>query len=170
MTTGVWCAQRTDVPTAAKPCASRPSPQYSLRVLVVDDTPLNQQLIVALLERFGCHTAVAPNGREALAELRRQPYDLVLMDVQMPEMNGLEASRRIRQKWPEEARPRVIALTANIIPDEKESCLEAGMDDYLAKPVRVKELQEALRHTHDWHIRRAGHSGGAAASGDAGSE
>ena len=157
MMTAIWCAPAIGMPAAAQPCEPTPSPQYPLRVLVVDDTPLNQQLIVALLERFGCRTAVAGNGREALAALRHQPCDLVLMDVQMPEMNGLEATRRIRQEWPDAAQPRVIALTANVIVDEKETCLAAGMDDYLAKPVRVKELQEVLRLARDWHAHRVGH-------------
>jgi CheY-like chemotaxis protein len=87
---------------------------------------------------------VAGNGLEALAALRRQRYDVVLMDVQMPEMDGLEAARRIRREWPGADRPRVIALTANAMQEDRELCREAGMDDYLAKPVRGPQLQEAL--------------------------
>jgi len=84
---------------------------------------------------------------EVLEALHRQPYDVVLMDVQMPEMDGLEAARRICQEWPREQRPRIIALTAHAIAGDEQECLAAGMDDYITKPVRVEELQAALERS-----------------------
>jgi CheY-like chemotaxis protein len=87
---------------------------------------------------------VAANGIEAIQAVERQPYDVILMDVQMPEMDGLEATRRICERWPSGERPRIIAMTANAMQGDREMCLEAGMDDYLAKPIRVEELVAAL--------------------------
>ena len=86
----------------------------------------------------------AGNGREAVASVARASFDLVLMDVQMPEMDGLEASRRIVQRWPEGRRPRIVAMTANAMQGDREMCMAAGMDDYLTKPIRVERLVEAL--------------------------
>jgi CheY-like chemotaxis protein len=85
------------------------------------------------------------NGLEALQALEREPYDVVLMDVQMPTMDGLEATRRIHQRWPEGRRPHVIAATASVMQEEREACLAAGMDDYLSKPIRMDELAAVLR-------------------------
>jgi CheY-like chemotaxis protein len=87
---------------------------------------------------------VAANGLEVLDALERQRYDVVLMDVQMPEMDGLEATRRLRQRFQDDERPRVIAMTANAMQGDRELCLDAGMDDYVSKPVRVQELAAAL--------------------------
>src|SRR5262249_27002444 len=98
-------------------------------------------------ERMSYRADVASNGLEALAALKRQPYDLVLMDVQMPEMDGLEAARQIQKLFPEEARPRIVALTANAMKEDREACREAGMADYRGKPVRVAELRAALDRT-----------------------
>jgi CheY-like chemotaxis protein len=91
---------------------------------------------------------VAANGLEVLEALERQPYDLVLMDMQMPEMDGLEATRRVRQRWPGESGPRIVAMTANATKEDQDACIQAGMDDYLAKPIRIKELTTALRKCH----------------------
>jgi CheY-like chemotaxis protein len=87
---------------------------------------------------------VVANGLEAIQALERQPYDVVLMDVQMPEMDGLEATRQICGRWPVEERPRIIAMTANAMQGDREICLAAGMDDYVSKPIRVEELVRAL--------------------------
>jgi CheY-like chemotaxis protein len=93
---------------------------------------------------MGYRADVAANGIEVIESLERQPYDLVLMDVQMPEMDGLEASRRITAKYPPTQRPRIVAMTANAMQGDREECLAAGMDDYLTKPIRVDELMRAL--------------------------
>jgi CheY-like chemotaxis protein len=93
---------------------------------------------------MGYRADVASNGIEAIESVERQPYDVVLMDVQMPEMDGLEASRRITAKYPTGARPRIVAMTANAMQGDREECLAAGMDDYVTKPIRVEALVEAL--------------------------
>jgi PAS domain S-box-containing protein len=116
-----------------------------LRILVVEDNAVNQQLALLLLQKVGYRADVAANGVEALEALERQPYDVVLMDVEMPEMDGLEATRQIRGMTPGEPRPRIIAVTAKALQGERERCLQAGMDDYLTKPIRLHELIEALR-------------------------
>ena len=100
---------------------------------------------VRILERLGYRADVATNGREALEALELQAYDVVLMDVQMPELDGLDASRQICERWAPGTRPRIIAMTANAMPEEREACFAAGMDDYVAKPVRPEILSEALR-------------------------
>jgi len=116
-----------------------------LRILLAEDHATNRKLALLTLERLGYLADIAANGLEVLAALERQPYDLVLMDMQMPEMDGLEATRRIRQRWPGESGPRIVAMTANAAKEDYEACIEAGMDDYLSKPIRIKELTSALR-------------------------
>ncbi|NUQ01982.1 MAG: response regulator, partial [Armatimonadetes bacterium] len=115
-----------------------------LRILLAEDNSINQKLVLIMLGRLGYRADVAGNGQEALEALSRQTYDLVLMDVQMPEMDGLEATRRIHEHWPAGARPRIVAMTANAMAEDRAACLAAGMDDYLAKPLRVEELTAAL--------------------------
>ena len=96
---------------------------------------------------MGYRADLASNGAEAVQSVARQTYDVVLMDVQMPEMDGLEASRRINAAYPGTDRPRIVAMTANAMQGDREMCLEAGMDDYIAKPIRVPVLIEALLNT-----------------------
>jgi CheY-like chemotaxis protein len=108
---------------------------------VAEDNPINQQLTVLLLERAGYRPDVVGNGLEALDALDRQPYDVVLMDVQMPEMDGLEATRRIRQRG---HGPFIVAVTANAMEGDREMCLAAGVDDYISKPIRMAELSRVL--------------------------
>ena len=115
-----------------------------LRILLAEDHPLNQRVALRMLERLGHRADVAANGREVLERLAQAPYDVVLMDVQMPEMNGLEASRAICARWPTSERPRIIAMTAEAMEGDRESCLAAGMDDYLVKPVSLDQLRRAL--------------------------
>jgi CheY-like chemotaxis protein len=113
---------------------------------------INQQVALTFLSRLGYRADVAANGLEVLASLRRQPYDCVLMDVQMPEMDGLEAARRIRHIPASELaagdQPSIIAMTANALREDRETCLAAGMDDYVSKPIQVAELIRALSRCH----------------------
>ncbi len=116
-----------------------------LHILLVDDNATNQKLGLRLLERLGYRADVAANGEEALAALHRQPYDVLLMDVQMPVMDGLAATRHIRAQWPAATQPHIIAMTANALGEDRDACLEAGMDNYVSKPVRVEALVAALQ-------------------------
>jgi CheY-like chemotaxis protein len=115
-----------------------------LRILLAEDNATNQKLAVALLGRLGYRPDVAANGREAVDALARQPYDLVLMDVQMPEMDGFDATRHVRRVLPPERQPRIVAMTANAMQGDREACLAAGMDDYVSKPIRLNELIRVL--------------------------
>ncbi|MGB3518267.1 MAG: response regulator [Elainellaceae cyanobacterium] len=118
---------------------------HDLRVLVAEDNLVNQKVILQLLKRLGHEAEIANNGIEVLDYLRQHPYDLVLMDVQMPEMDGLEATREIRQQIPTEQQPYVVALTANATQGDREVCLQAGMDNYLSKPIRMDALSTILQ-------------------------
>jgi CheY-like chemotaxis protein len=118
-----------------------------LRILLAEDNLVNQKLALRLLSQMGYQADVAANGLEAIQAVERQPYDVILMDVQMPEMDGLEATRRLCAQIPAAQRPHIIAMTANAMQGDREMCLEAGMDDYLSKPIRVEELVRALNQT-----------------------
>jgi PAS domain S-box-containing protein len=122
----------------AKPARS------ALRILLAEDNVVNQKVALRLLDQLGYRADVVSNGLEALDALERRAYDVVLMDVQMPELDGLDASRRIRERWSRDERPRIIAMTANVMPEDREACFAAGMDDYVAKPIRPEELTGAL--------------------------
>ena len=115
-----------------------------LRILLAEDNTVNQRLALRLLERMGYRADIAGNGLEVLEALQRQHYDVILMDVQMPEMDGLEASRAIHNSYSAQERPRIIAMTANAMQGDREECLAAGMDDYLTKPIQIKAFQEVL--------------------------
>jgi signal transduction histidine kinase/DNA-binding response OmpR family regulator len=116
-----------------------------LKILLVEDNTINQMLALRILERMGYHADIAGNGLEALQALERQAYDIIFMDMQMPEMDGLKASRQITQNRPADQRPIIIAMTANTLAGDRERCLEAGMDDYIAKPVSISEIHAALQ-------------------------
>jgi PAS domain S-box-containing protein len=117
----------------------------ALRILLAEDNAMNQKVALRLLERLGYRADVATNGLEAIEALELQPYDVVLMDVQMPELDGLDATRRICERWPADSRPHIIAMTANALPEDREACFAAGMNDYVAKPIRAEELAAALK-------------------------
>ncbi|MEO7573960.1 MAG: GAF domain-containing protein [Acidimicrobiales bacterium] len=133
--------------TNAAPDESPLGDRHPLRILLVEDNAVNQQIALLVLESMGYRADVAGNGIEAVESVARQPYDLVLMDVQMPEMDGLEATRRIRSTGAAAGQPRIVAMTANAMQGDREECLAAGMDDYLAKPIRREELTVALAAT-----------------------
>jgi CheY-like chemotaxis protein len=118
--------------------------RHPLRILLAEDNVVNQKLALRFLQQMGYRADVASNGLEAVESVERQVYDVVLMDVQMPELDGLEASRRICARWSPGKRPRIVAMTANAMQGDREMCLAAGMDDYLTKPIRVERLAEAL--------------------------
>jgi CheY-like chemotaxis protein len=118
--------------------------RHPLRILLAEDNVVNQKLALRLLQQMGYRADLASNGIEAIESVHRQTYDVVLMDVQMPEMDGLEASRQITGRWQPKDRPRIIAMTANAMQGDRDMCLAAGMDDYLTKPIRVERLVEAL--------------------------
>lgn len=120
--------------------------EYPLRILVAEDNGNNQKLIRIILQRMGYLPEITGNGKEAIAALERQSYDVVLMDVQMPEMDGLEATGCIRRQFQKDRQPCIIAMTANAMQGDREQCLDAGMDDYVSKPIRVNELATALKN------------------------
>lgn len=115
-----------------------------LRILLAEDNPVNQKVAMLILERLGYRADVAANGREVLDALKRRPYDVLLTDMQMPQMDGLEATRCIRTGFPKDSQPFIIAMTADAMRGDRERCLQAGMDDYITKPVDVRELIRAL--------------------------
>jgi len=135
-------------PAAESPMAAdrdaAPRVVWPLRILLVDDNLGNQKVAARMLERMGYRVDLARDGREAVEAVRRELYDVVLMDVQMPEMDGFAATRQIREENPTGHRPRIIAVTANAMVGDREACLAAGMDDYIAKPVHVEEMRAAL--------------------------
>ncbi|MEO8974245.1 MAG: response regulator, partial [Casimicrobiaceae bacterium] len=133
---------------AAKTLDPGMAARHPLRILLAEDNVVNQKLALRLLQQMGYRADLASNGLEAVESVQRQQYDVVLMDVQMPEMDGLEATRRICDEVPVATRPRIVAMTANAMHGDREMCMEAGMDDYLTKPIRVERLVEALTHAH----------------------
>ncbi|MBL8474253.1 MAG: response regulator [Rhodocyclaceae bacterium] len=148
-------AQAAEIETESPPEHAAPRPlvtrhsmregRGSLRVLVAEDNEVNQMLVQRMLENRGHYVRIAQNGREALDMLERQNFELILMDVQMPEMDGLEATRRIRRREAEHGgRVPIIALTAHAMKGDRELCLAAGMDAYVSKPLRASELLEAM--------------------------
>jgi signal transduction histidine kinase/CheY-like chemotaxis protein len=145
------CAQRQPVRSTSHsvppPVNAQPAERSPLRILLAEDNTVNQKLALRLLTQLGYRADVAGNGLEVIAALERQTYDVVLMDVQMPELDGLEATRRIRAEWVPPCGPRIIAMTANAMEGDREACLAAGMDDYVSKPIRVHDLLAALQRS-----------------------
>ena len=130
--------------STASPGVARPPAGRLLKILLAEDNAVNRVATQFLLRHLGHEADVAANGVEVLEALDREAYDVILMDVQMPVMDGLEATRRLRLHLPEGGSPRVIALTAGGANDERNVCLAHGMEDYLRKPIRAAELAEAL--------------------------
>lgn len=114
------------------------------RILLAEDNSVNQKIMLRMLKKIGYQADVAENGLEVLKAMETNPYDIILMDVQMPEMDGFEATREIHRRWPKN-RPKVVAITAYALAGDKERCLEAGMDGYIAKPVQMAELAELMK-------------------------
>ncbi len=131
---------------AARPGAER----QALRILVAEDNPVNQKVALRMFESLGYRADVAADGAQAIEAIEKSGYDVVFMDMQMPVMDGLEATRQICQRWPSGKRPKIIAMTANALLGDRERCLEAGMDDYLSKPIersRLTEIVSAIANT-----------------------
>jgi signal transduction histidine kinase len=133
------------VPEATRAGSGPPADLPALRVIVADDNPVNRKVALSFLKRLGYQADSADNGADLLERLRGSVYDVVFMDVQMPEMDGLEATRRIRRELPAARQPRIVAMTAAAFPEDRARCLDAGMDDYVAKPVGMDELSASLR-------------------------
>lgn len=125
--------------------SARPQIQPPLRILLAEDNVVNQRMAQLLLERLSQRADVVSNGIEAVDAATQLPYDLILMDVLMPELDGLDATRRIRERLPKDRQPRIIAMTANALSGDRERCLAAGMDDYISKPVQLEELAKVIQ-------------------------
>ena len=119
--------------------------KHPLRILIADDNVINQKVAERMLQKMGYRPDIVSNGLEILQALEQAPYDLIFIDVHMPEMDGLEATRRICDKYNKDNRPLLVAMTADAMPGDKEKCIEAGMDDYICKPVKIPELEKALK-------------------------
>ena len=117
-----------------------------MSILLAEDNTVNQRVAVAMLEHFGASVTVAENGQEVLSSYQQDKFDVILMDVQMPVLDGISATKELRKQYPDHQVP-IIALTANAMNGDREMCLEAGMTDYCAKPLRKQELLEALLRT-----------------------
>jgi CheY-like chemotaxis protein len=118
--------------------------RHPLRILLAEDNPTNQKVATFILKRIGYRADIANNGIEVIEALKRQDYDAILMDIQMPEMDGEQAAKKIRTDWPKDKQPRIIAMTAHALEGDREKYLSSGMDDYVSKPVRLDELIQAL--------------------------
>ncbi len=126
-----------------KICPAHYKPR-TMRILLAEDNPVNQMMMQKMLNKLGYNADIASNGLEVLKFLEIQPYDLILMDIQMPEMDGFQATREIQKRWASEDRPKIIAITAYALEGDQERCLAAGMDNYISKPLRLDKLRAVL--------------------------
>jgi CheY-like chemotaxis protein len=139
-------------PPSPLPAASVPAPPSAdpaLRVLLAEDNLINQEVASRMLTRLGCRVEVVGDGRDAVDAANRERYDVIVMDVQMPDVDGLEATRRIRAEVPTPDQPYIIALTAGASSEDRAACLAAGMDAYLSKPIHLAELADAITRSRD---------------------
>ncbi len=118
--------------------------QFPLKILVAEDNQINRKLVTSLLTKMGFRVDSVINGQEALEIVKKMDFDIVLMDIQMPEMSGIEATIKIREEVPAERQPLIIALTANVLAEDRETCIRSGMVDYMPKPVNFTLLQDML--------------------------
>jgi CheY-like chemotaxis protein/HPt (histidine-containing phosphotransfer) domain-containing protein len=153
-------APEVETPSTAESLDPELASRHPLRILLAEDNAVNQKLALRLFALMGYDPDIAANGLEAVAAIQRQGYDVVFMDVQMPEMDGLEATRNIRSLLPDDG-PRIVAMTANAMEGDREACLAAGMDDYLPKPFDREQLREVL-------VRWLPEAAASARSGEAG--
>jgi CheY-like chemotaxis protein len=116
-----------------------------VNIILAEDDPLNQKVALLMLKKLGMMADVASNGLEVLQALEGQPYDVVLMDIEMPEMDGIEATKIIRERWP--LGPKIIVVTSCISDTYRELCFDAGADEFLAKPVKIEELTDAIKRS-----------------------
>jgi signal transduction histidine kinase/DNA-binding response OmpR family regulator/HPt (histidine-containing phosphotransfer) domain-containing protein len=141
---GVLSGSARELPYQYNPVAREWRPGPPLRILLAEDNVVNQRMAQLLLERLAQTADIVSDGVEAVRAATQLPYDIILMDVLMPEMDGLEATRRIRELLPRERQPRIVAMTANALSGDRERCLEAGMDDYISKPILLAELAKVM--------------------------
>jgi CheY-like chemotaxis protein len=139
---------------AAKATSLREGQPISAHVLVVDDNIVNQKMVVRMLEKMGCRVDVAANGVEAVRRTGQLTYDLIFMDCQMPAMDGYEATTEIRRQENDSKHTPIIAMTAHAMQGDREKCIQAGMDDYVQKPIKKEMLSEVFKR-YGWPMRRA---------------
>ncbi|MCB2203359.1 response regulator [bacterium] len=153
-TTMLRSASKEQAPEKQRRLDTKLADRIPLHVLIAEDNVVNQKLVVRLFTQMGYRVDVAANGIEVLDALQRQRYDMVFMDVQMPEMDGLEATRRIVEHFGSERQPVIVAVTANALDGDRQRCLDAGMQDYISKPIRIDMIQKTIEHWQDEVQRR----------------
>ena len=134
--------EKQSIPTKDQPSIEAQTNKGSLSVLLAEDNLLNQKVFLTMLRRLGHKVDAVTNGLEALQAIEREHYDIVLMDIKMPEMNGLEATKIIRQRWHD--RPTIVAVTAYALEGDRDKFLSAGMDDYISKPIKMEDMKALL--------------------------